>query len=178
MGKGPFSFRRTSSRRRMKKPPHTEVEVVSLLPNNAIDAQSPNNAAAAAVNNSISAMVAAGTSIKPKKKAGGAKLWMRFDKFGQSELIECDKSMIIKRASIPARDLRILGPIFSHSSNILGNSFIFKSIFDPFSHTQAFTYTYIPSSVFLINKKANSETHICIHVYIYTCNLISTFCDL
>ncbi|XP_028123550.1 magnesium transporter MRS2-4-like isoform X1 [Camellia sinensis] len=118
MGKGPFSFRRTSSRRRMKKPPHTEVEVVSLLPNNAIDAQSPNNAAAA-VNNSISAMVAAGTSIKPKKKAGGAKLWMRFDKFGQSELIECDKSMIIKRASIPARDLRILGPIFSHSSNIL-----------------------------------------------------------
>ncbi|CAL5329751.1 hypothetical protein CsSME_00010193 [Camellia sinensis var. sinensis] len=119
MGKGPFSFRRTSSRRRMKKPPHTEVEVVSLLPNNAIDAQSPNNAAAAAVNNSISAMVAAGTSIKPKKKAGGAKLWMRFDKFGQSELIECDKSMIIKRASIPARDLRILGPIFSHSSNIL-----------------------------------------------------------
>ncbi|CAL5377882.1 unnamed protein product [Camellia sinensis] len=119
MGKGPFSFRRTSSRRRMKKPPHTEVEVVALLLNNAIDAQSPNNAAAAAVNNSISAMVAAGTSIKLKKKAGGAKLWMRFDKFGQLELIECDKSMIIKRASIPARDLRILGPIFSHFSNIL-----------------------------------------------------------
>lgn len=55
-----------------------------------------------------------------KKKAGGTRLWMRFDRAGQSELIECDKSAIIKRASIPARDLRILGPIFSHSSNILG----------------------------------------------------------
>ncbi|KAI3448335.1 hypothetical protein Pfo_005000 [Paulownia fortunei] len=54
-----------------------------------------------------------------KKKAGGARLWMRMDRLGQSELIECDKSVIIKRVSIPARDLRILGPIFSHSSSIL-----------------------------------------------------------
>ncbi|PIN26943.1 Magnesium transporters: CorA family [Handroanthus impetiginosus] len=54
-----------------------------------------------------------------KKKAGGSRLWMRMDRWGQSELIECDKSVIIKRVSIPARDLRILGPIFSHSSSIL-----------------------------------------------------------
>ncbi|KAL8540719.1 hypothetical protein ACS0TY_002083 [Phlomoides rotata] len=54
-----------------------------------------------------------------KKKAGGSRLWMRMDRLGQSELIECDKSVIIKRVSIPARDLRILGPIFSHSSSIL-----------------------------------------------------------
>nr|GMD91659.1 magnesium transporter MRS2-4 [Ipomoea batatas] len=44
---------------------------------------------------------------------------MRFDRTGQSELMECDKNSIIKRASIPARDLRILGSIFSHSSSIL-----------------------------------------------------------
>ncbi|GAA0155197.1 hypothetical protein LIER_12977 [Lithospermum erythrorhizon] len=55
-----------------------------------------------------------------KKKAAGSRLWMRFDRMGQSELMECDKSVIIKRVSIPARDLRILGPIFSHSSSILG----------------------------------------------------------
>ncbi|GFQ04506.1 magnesium transporter mrs2-4 [Phtheirospermum japonicum] len=63
----------------------------------------------------------ASTTIKPavKKKAGGSRLWMRMDRLGQSELIECDKSVIIKRVSIPARDLRILGPIFSHSSSIL-----------------------------------------------------------
>ncbi|WCJ18392.1 Magnesium transporter MRS2-4 [Euphorbia peplus] len=56
---------------------------------------------------------------KMKKKAGGSRLWMRFDRFGNSELMECEKSTIIKRVSIPARDLRILGPVFSHSSSIL-----------------------------------------------------------
>ncbi|RAL44932.1 hypothetical protein DM860_003691 [Cuscuta australis] len=60
-----------------------------------------------------------GTSKTVKKKAGGSRLWMRFDRMGQSELMECDKNAIVKRASIPARDLRILGPIFSHSSSIL-----------------------------------------------------------
>ncbi|EPS61452.1 hypothetical protein M569_13344, partial [Genlisea aurea] len=60
------------------------------------------------------------TSKTPlKKKASGARLWMRMDRAGQSELIECDKNVIIKRVSIPARDLRILGPIFSQSSSIL-----------------------------------------------------------
>lgn len=62
-----------------------------------------------------------GSVVKGKKKAGGARLWMRFDRFGASELVECDKNAIIKRAAIPARDLRILGPVFSHSSSILGN---------------------------------------------------------
>ncbi|KAK3028225.1 hypothetical protein RJ639_037559 [Escallonia herrerae] len=103
MGKGPFSLRRTSSRRRSKKPAEMPLIPAVVSPSDGAD-------------NSIAAMVAAS---KPKKKAGGARLWMRFDRSGQSELIECDKSMIIKRASIPARDLRILGPVFSHSSSIL-----------------------------------------------------------
>ncbi|KAL0375951.1 UNVERIFIED_CONTAM: Magnesium transporter MRS2-4 [Sesamum calycinum] len=63
--------------------------------------------------------IASTSKAAVKKKAGGARLWMRMDRWGQSELIECDKSVIIKRVSIPARDLRILGPIFSHSSSIL-----------------------------------------------------------
>ncbi|KAL2513897.1 Magnesium transporter MRS2-4 [Forsythia ovata] len=74
------------------------------------------------VNNSMVAAAAAATTSKAvvgKKKAGGARLWMRLDRWGQSELIECDKSVILKRVSIPSRDLRILGPIFSHSSSIL-----------------------------------------------------------
>ena len=57
--------------------------------------------------------------IKSKKKAG-FRLWMRFDAARNSEVLECDKQMIMKCVSIPARDLRILGSIFSHSSNILG----------------------------------------------------------
>ncbi|KAH6762605.1 magnesium transporter 6 [Perilla frutescens var. hirtella] len=67
------------------------------------------------------AIDAAATTSKAsaKKKAVGSRLWMRMDRLGHSELIECDKTVIIKRVSIPARDLRILGPIFSHSSSIL-----------------------------------------------------------
>ncbi|KAF7144373.1 hypothetical protein RHSIM_Rhsim05G0093800 [Rhododendron simsii] len=97
-------------RRRMKKLPLAAQA----------EAASPNNGgvAAAVENNSISAMVATSKAAK-KKGGGGARLWMRLDRFGQSELIECEKSIIIKRASIPARDLRILGPVFSHTSNIL-----------------------------------------------------------
>ncbi|KAA8539084.1 hypothetical protein F0562_025776 [Nyssa sinensis] len=98
MGKEPLSFSRRSSRRRTKKGAEAPQPIAAAT-------LSPNNAA--------------GASNKPKKKAGGARLWMRFDRFGQSELIECDKNTIIKRVSIPARDLRILGPVFSHSSNIL-----------------------------------------------------------
>ncbi|XP_044488637.1 magnesium transporter MRS2-4-like [Mangifera indica] len=54
-------------------------------------------------------------AAKGKKKA---RLWMRFDFSGKWEIVECDKGVIIERAGIPARDLRILGPVFSHSSNI------------------------------------------------------------
>ncbi|XP_031131100.1 magnesium transporter MRS2-4-like [Ipomoea triloba] len=77
--------------------------------------------AAPVIDNGAANLIAssAATSKAVKKKAGGTRLWMRFDRAGQSELIECDKGAIIKRASVPARDLRILGPIFSHSSNIL-----------------------------------------------------------
>ncbi|KAJ4951199.1 hypothetical protein NE237_028031 [Protea cynaroides] len=46
---------------------------------------------------------------------------MRFDRFGQGEPLECNRNPIIKEASIPARDLRILGPVSSQSSNILGD---------------------------------------------------------
>lgn len=66
-------------------------------------------------NNNCSSLVGKG-----KKKTGGARLWMRLDQSGRHELMELDKNAIIRRASIPARDLRILGPVFSHSSSILG----------------------------------------------------------
>jgi magnesium transporter len=56
--------------------------------------------------------------VKSKRKRGSW-LWMRFDVEGNSEVLECDKQTIMKRVSIPKRDLRILGPLFSQSSNIL-----------------------------------------------------------
>lgn len=122
MGKGlPFFFRK-NSRRRLKKAgglqsPPSAPPPPPLRSPELIDANHNNN------NNNNSLVVGASTGPgKGKKKAGGAaRLWMRFDRLGNSELVECDKSAIIKRVSIPARDLRILGPVFSHSSNILGN---------------------------------------------------------
>lgn len=107
MGKNPFSFRRTILRRRgSKKPPlPPENSSIEIFP-------TPNNAPPVAG--------AGGPSTsKGKKKMERARLWMKFDKLGQSELIEWDKGTIIKRVGIPARDLRILGPVFSQSSNIL-----------------------------------------------------------
>ncbi|KAM2275000.1 hypothetical protein ACFX1S_044740 [Malus domestica] len=124
MGKGPFSFKRSSSiRRRPKKfigPPSTVFpsppqQIRSPSPSNNVNISNTNTNT-----NSLSAVVAggAGGGVKGKKKAG-ARLWMRFDRFGVSELVECDKNAIIRRTAIPARDLRILGPVFSLSSSIL-----------------------------------------------------------
>lgn len=64
---------------------------------------------------------AGGREGNGKKKTRRAMPWMRFSRNGNTEVIECDKSTIMKRVSIPARDLRIRGPLFSSSSNILGN---------------------------------------------------------
>ena len=122
MGKIPCSFCRSSSRRRPKK---AAQSLLSPLP------QPPPQTGVCSppINNNGSGLVGSGgggAMGKVKKKAGGARLWMRLDRWGQTELIEWDKSAIIRRAAIPARDLRILGPVFSQSSNILGK-FIFYS---------------------------------------------------
>ncbi|XP_020221351.1 magnesium transporter MRS2-4 [Cajanus cajan] len=116
MGKGPFSFRRSASRRRPKKaaappPPPSPPQPAYAAGIAASPDDNPNNRLVAA---------AGATALtKPKKKTGGARLWMRFDRSGRSELVEWEKNAIIRHAAIPARDLRILGPVFSHSSNIL-----------------------------------------------------------
>ncbi|GAQ88101.1 Magnesium transporters: CorA family [Klebsormidium nitens] len=55
-----------------------------------------------------------------KKKKPGCRMWLRFDIYGNTEVLEVDKYAIMRRASIPARDLRILGPLMSNSSTILG----------------------------------------------------------
>ncbi|KAJ8434765.1 hypothetical protein Cgig2_019690 [Carnegiea gigantea] len=114
MGKNPFSFRQMILRRRSsKKPPAQETSSIEVFP-------TPNNAPLASGGSGSGSVATGGaSSSKAKKKMGGARLWMKFDKFGQSELIELDKGTIIKRVGIPARDLRILGPVFSHSSNIV-----------------------------------------------------------
>uniref|UniRef100_J3N4L1 Magnesium transporter n=1 Tax=Oryza brachyantha TaxID=4533 RepID=J3N4L1_ORYBR len=60
-----------------------------------------------------------GGAGKGGKKKAGARLWMRLDRWGVSETLHLDKGSIIRRAGLPPRDLRILGPVFSDSSSIL-----------------------------------------------------------
>ncbi|KAG8083919.1 hypothetical protein GUJ93_ZPchr0010g8019 [Zizania palustris] len=67
----------------------------------------------------VAPAAAGGGSGKVGKKKAGARLWMRFDRRGVSETVHLDKGSIIRRAGLPPRDLRILGPVFSESSNIL-----------------------------------------------------------
>ncbi|EOA18421.1 hypothetical protein CARUB_v10006967mg [Capsella rubella] len=57
-----------------------------------------------------------GGAGKSKKKRRGVSLLMRFDRTGATEVVGCDKSTIIKRASVSAKDLRTA---FSHSSKII-----------------------------------------------------------
>eukprot|EP00245_Coleochaete_scutata_P007794 TRINITY_DN23564_c0_g1_i1.p1 TRINITY_DN23564_c0_g1~~TRINITY_DN23564_c0_g1_i1.p1 ORF type:complete len:414 (+),score=72.13 TRINITY_DN23564_c0_g1_i1:282-1523(+) len=49
-----------------------------------------------------------------------ARSWMRFDPEGGSMLLEADKYAIMHRVGIHARDLRILDPLLSYPSTILG----------------------------------------------------------
>ncbi|KAK7374409.1 hypothetical protein VNO80_07839 [Phaseolus coccineus] len=68
-------------------------------------------------------LYAAGITASPddyanNRFAGGARLWMRFDRFGQSELVDWDENTIVRHVSIPARDMRIFDSGLSHSSNI------------------------------------------------------------
>ncbi|PRQ59611.1 putative Mg2+ transporter protein, CorA-like/Zinc transport protein ZntB [Rosa chinensis] len=112
MGKGPFSLKRSSSSRR-QRPKKFIGPPPSPFPSPPPPPRPMGSAPSSPLNNNSLA-------VKAKKKAGGgARLWMRFDRCGGSELVECDKNAIIRRAAIPPRDLRILGPVFSHSSSIL-----------------------------------------------------------
>ncbi|KAI3990891.1 hypothetical protein MKX01_026075 [Papaver californicum] len=112
MGKGSLSFSRKILRRRNKK--STKMQPQQTHNNN----NNNNNNINSNPNSNLVGAVPT-SSAKPKKKTGNARLWMKFSQFGESEISKLDKSAIIKRVSIPARDLRILGPVFSQSSNIL-----------------------------------------------------------
>ncbi|KAJ1261393.1 hypothetical protein BS78_09G026200 [Paspalum vaginatum] len=115
------SSKRNRSARRLPSLPKQESAARAPLASPSADA-SPSPAAAAAAQTAqppppISA--AGPLSGKVGKKKPGARLWMRLDRWGNSELVELDKASIIRRAGVPSRDLRILGPVFSHSSSIL-----------------------------------------------------------
>ncbi|KAL2334212.1 hypothetical protein Fmac_015425 [Flemingia macrophylla] len=55
-----------------------------------------------------------------KKKTQSSRSWILFDGTGQGSLLDLDKYAIMHRVQIHARDLRILDPLLSYPSTILG----------------------------------------------------------
>ncbi|KAL8137069.1 hypothetical protein V2J09_003070 [Rumex salicifolius] len=55
-----------------------------------------------------------------KKRGQSTRSWIRVDTSGNSGVIEVDKFTIMRRCDLPARDLRLLDPLFVYPSTILG----------------------------------------------------------
>ncbi|XP_072950876.1 magnesium transporter MRS2-I-like isoform X2 [Typha angustifolia] len=60
-----------------------------------------------------------GGGMKNKEVAAG-RSWMLFDATGQGRILDVDKYVIMHRVDIHARDLRIIDPLLSYPSSILG----------------------------------------------------------
>ncbi|CAN1131759.1 Magnesium transporter MRS2-7 [Linum perenne] len=60
------------------------------------------------------------TATMMKKTATVSSTWMSLDRTGSGTVIEADKQAIMRRVQINARDLRILDPVLSYPSAILG----------------------------------------------------------
>ncbi|KAJ4973836.1 hypothetical protein NE237_007010 [Protea cynaroides] len=55
-----------------------------------------------------------------KKRGLGSRSWIRIDQNGNSKILELDKATLMRRCSLPSRDLRLLDPLFIYPSTILG----------------------------------------------------------
>ncbi|XP_073053821.1 magnesium transporter MRS2-1-like isoform X4 [Primulina eburnea] len=55
-----------------------------------------------------------------KKRGQGLRSWIRVDANGNSQEMEVDKFTMMRRCDLPARDLRLLDPMFVYPSTILG----------------------------------------------------------
>lgn len=63
---------------------------------------------------------AADAQASLKKKTAAARSWIMFDSAGKDTILDVDKYAIMHRVQIHARDLRILDPLLSYPSTILG----------------------------------------------------------
>ncbi|RWW56397.1 hypothetical protein BHE74_00036887 [Ensete ventricosum] len=64
--------------------------------------------------------VAAEAQVALKKKTAAARSWILLDSSGEGTILDVDKYAIMHRVQIHARDLRILDPLLSYPSTILG----------------------------------------------------------
>eukprot|EP00897_Mesotaenium_endlicherianum_P008446 jgi/Mesen1/762/ME000110S_11031 len=54
------------------------------------------------------------------KKKAHVRSWIKIDSMGNVQTMEVNKSAIMRRCELPARDLRLLDPVFVYPSTILG----------------------------------------------------------
>lgn len=90
----------------MRGPPPSKVNAAP-----AADDDGHNAAAAAAV---------PGIGSGLRKKASGVRPWLLLDCTGQAQVVEAGKHAIMRRTGLPGRDLRILDPLLSYPSTVLG----------------------------------------------------------
>lgn len=68
----------------------------------------------------LDAAVVGGGGGSLSKKPAGSRSWILMDSSGQETILEVDKYAIMHRVQIHARDFRILDPLLSYPSTILG----------------------------------------------------------
>ncbi|KAL2634720.1 hypothetical protein R1flu_006199 [Riccia fluitans] len=69
-----------------------------------------------------------------RKKGMGVRAWLMIDATGKAQMVEAGKHAIMRRACLPARDLRILDPLLTYPSTILGRE---KAIVVNLEHIKA-----------------------------------------
>lgn len=87
------------------------------------------------------------TGSTHRKKPTTIRPWLVLDSSGQTQLMEAGKHVIMRRTFLPARDLRILDPLLSYPSTVLGRD---RAIVINLEHIKAIITA---REVFLLNSK-------------------------
>ncbi|XP_076954817.1 magnesium transporter MRS2-3-like [Bidens hawaiensis] len=82
-----------------------------------------------------------------RKKQSGVRPWLLLDSTGQAQIIQAGKHATMRRTGLPARDLRILDPILSYPSTVLGRE---RAIVINLEHVKAIITA---QEVLLLNSK-------------------------
>ncbi|CAN8258747.1 unnamed protein product [Cochlearia groenlandica] len=82
-----------------------------------------------------------------RKKNVGVRPWLELSSSGQAEMTPADKHTIMRRTGLPARDLRILDPLLSYPSTVLGRE---RAIVINLEHIKAIITA---QEVLLLNSK-------------------------
>ncbi|KAL6012948.1 Magnesium transporter MRS2-3 [Asimina triloba] len=91
-------------------------------------------------------------SVLLRKKGAGVRPWLVLDANGQGQVVEVGKHAIMRRTGLPARDLRILDPLLSYPSTVLGRE---RAIVINLEHMKAIITA---QEVLLLNSKDPTVT--------------------